>query len=66
MVVRNHREDHQASVPQHEQQDGVMDAYVMQVIDMKAVAPERREAMKEEIQSLKKISHPNSTYAAAF
>jgi len=65
LVVRNHREDHQTSAPQHQpQDDGVMGAYVMQVIDMKAVAPERREAMKEEIQSLKNISHPNSTYAA--
>ena len=34
--------------------------YVMQVIDMKSVAPERRESMKEEIKSLTRIDHANS------
>lgn len=34
--------------------------YIMQVIDIKSVAPERRKAMKKEIQSLKLIQHPNS------
>jgi len=37
-----------------------LNVYVMQVIDMKSVAPERRESMRDEIQSLKKISHANS------
>jgi hypothetical protein len=34
--------------------------YIMQVIDMKSVAPERRESMKDEIKSLKRIDHANS------
>jgi hypothetical protein len=36
--------------------------YVLQVIDMDSVAPERRKAMRKEIHSLKTIVHPNSTY----
>jgi hypothetical protein len=35
--------------------------YVLQVIDMKSVAPERRRSMRKEIHALKKIHHPNST-----
>jgi hypothetical protein len=34
--------------------------FMLQVIDIKSVAPERRKAMKKEIQSLKQIQHPNS------
>ena len=37
-----------------------LNLYVMQVIDMKFVAPERRESIKEEIKSLKRIEHANS------
>jgi hypothetical protein len=36
--------------------------YVLQVIDMDSVAPERRKPMRKEIHSLKSIVHPNSTY----
>ena len=34
--------------------------YILQIIDMKLVAPERRRAMRKEIQSLKELNHPNS------
>jgi hypothetical protein len=39
--------------------DGI---YVLQVIDMYSVAPERRKSMRKEIIALKSIVHPNSTY----
>jgi hypothetical protein len=35
--------------------------FVLQVINMKYVAPERRKSMRKEIHSLKTIHHPNST-----
>lgn len=36
--------------------------YVMQVIDIKSIAPERRESMKDEIKSLKRVDHANSEF----
>jgi len=54
MVVRKH--------PINQQQSEDLDMYVMQVIDMKSVAPERRDDMRNEVQALKKIHHPNSKY----
>jgi hypothetical protein len=56
MVVKNN-EQSQRTVTDDED-----DMYVLQVIDMKSVVPERRSTMKTEIQSLTEIRHPNSKY----
>lgn len=64
MVTKNHPAQHagqQQSSATTSNED--LDVYVMQVIDMKSVAPERREAIKDEIQSLKKLRHPNSKFS---
>lgn len=78
MVVKNHHHSAAAaSRSQHNQRQPTsvdpsgseeadngedLNVYVMQVIDMKSVAPERRDEMRDEIQALKKISHANSEF----
>lgn len=66
MVVKNKEqrpldEDAEVKTDADESDNGDgNDVYVLQVIDMKSVAPEQRKSMKKEIQSLKQIQHQNS------
>ena len=49
-----------------ENQNNMNEIYVLQVIDMESVAPERRKSMRKEIIALQSIVHPNSKCDASF
>jgi hypothetical protein len=58
VLKRNSEHPELQRAEENEDDDNV---YVLQVINMKSVAPERRKSMRREIHSLKTIHHPNST-----
>ena len=47
-------------------QNNTNEIYVLQVIDMESVAPERRKSMRKEIIALQSIVHPNSKCDVSF
>lgn len=63
MVLKKKSPQNPSGLREGEQKvDDDENVYVLQVINMKLVAPERRKSMRKEIISLQEIHHPNSAY----